>query len=103
MEPTDMSGGMERGNTYPEWTKSQLLLLLIWKQLQKAFDSGESELRVAVRRAGGEGAGVQLGYTSPVSVSDEIPELERGGEAVAVFERLRKEKYLLGEFGRGGP
>ncbi len=36
-----MSGDVERGNNYPEWTKEQLLLLLIWNKLQEAYDSGK--------------------------------------------------------------
>ena len=98
--PANSSGG--GGGAYPDWTKAQLLLLLVWNKLQEAYDQGESELRVTIRRGGGR-TGVTLGYLSPVEVSDEIPELERGGEAVAVFERLRKEGYVLGDFGSGGP
>ena len=102
MVPADVSGGMERINNYPEWTKEQLLLLLIWNKLQEAYDRGDSELRVMIRR-GGEGTGVQLGYWNTVNVSDEITELRRGGEAVAVFESLRKEGYLHGSFEPGSP
>jgi hypothetical protein len=100
VDPTDVDGGMERGNDYPEWTKEQLLLLLIWNKLQEAYDSGESELRVFISRAGGEDTGIRLGYQTMVNVSDEIPELERGGEAVAVFESLRQGGYFYGDFGR---
>jgi hypothetical protein len=98
MEPTDISGGMERGNNYPEWTKSQLMLLLIWNKLQEAYDSGESELKVMINRAGDDATGVRLGYPSAINVSEEIPDLDRGGEAVAVFESLRRERYLIGDF-----
>ena len=100
-DPANSSGG-SGGGAYPEWAKSQLLLLLVWNKLQEAYDEGESELRVTIRR-GRRRAGVNLGYRNRVEVSDEIPELERGGEAVAVFERLRKEGYVYGDFGAGGP
>jgi hypothetical protein len=90
---------VERGNNYPEWTKEQLLLLLIWNKLQEAYDSRESELRVMVVRADGANTGVYLGGgPTRTNVSDEIPELSRGGEAVAVFESLRKGGYLYGDF-----
>src|SRR3954465_2955172 len=92
---------MDVGNNYPEWTKEQLLLLMIWNKLQEAYDSGESELRVMVVRADGDNVGVQLGYsTMAVNVSEEIPELKRGGEAVAVFESRRQGGYLYGDFPR---
>jgi hypothetical protein len=96
-----MSGDVERGNNnYPEWTKEQLLLLLIWNKLQEAYDSGESELRVSISR-GGDDTGVRLAYsTMAINVSDEIPELKRGGEAVAVFESLRQGGYFYGDFPR---
>lgn len=97
-EPTNWGDG---GIAYPEWTKSQLLLLLIWNKLQEAYDEGESELRVQINRS--ETVGVYLGYPRTNDVSEEIAELERGGEAVAVFERLRKEGYVHGDFGTGGP
>jgi len=86
------------GGDYPEWTKSQLLLLLIWNKLQEAYDSGNSELRVQVNRSDGDRVGVRLGYPTSVNVSEEIPELSRGGEAVAVFESLRREGFLVGDF-----
>jgi hypothetical protein len=98
VDPADMSGGMGVDN-FPEWTKSQLLLLLIWNKLQEAYDSGDSELRVQINRAGDDRVGVRVGYPTYVNVSDEIPELSRGGEAVAVFESLRREGYLIGDFG----
>lgn len=96
------SSGSGGGNAYPEWTKSQLLLLLIWNKLQEAYDQGESELKVTIRR-GGDRTGVTFGYRNMVEVSEKIPELKRGGEAVAVFERLRREGYVYGDFGAGGP
>jgi hypothetical protein len=101
VDPTNMSGDVERGNNnYPEWTKEQLLLLLIWNKLQEAYDSGESELRVSISR-GGDDTGVRLAYsTMAINVSDEIPELKRGGEAVAVFESLRQGGYFYGDFPR---
>ena len=86
---------------YPEWTRSQLMLLFLWNKLQEAFDQGESELNLLVVR-GGDQAGVQAGYPDQVNVSDEIPELSRGGEAVAVFDRLWKEGYIHVGFG-GSP
>ncbi len=49
----------------------------------------------------GDESGVHVGYPESVAVSDEIPELKRGGEAVAVFERLRRESYILGDFDSG--
>jgi len=63
---------------YPEWTKSQLMLLLLWNKLQEAYDNGESELRLDVVR-GGPYVGVRVGVPA-VNVSDEIPELSRPGD-----------------------
>ena len=40
-----------------------------------------------------------MGYPEAVKVSDEIPELSRGGEAVSVFDRLFREGYVLMDFG----
>jgi len=79
---------------YPEWTKSQLMLLLFWNKLQEAFDRGRSELRLLVVRGEGQTRIMFGDYTDEVNVSDEIPELSRGGEAVAVYDRLRKEGYI---------
>jgi hypothetical protein len=87
---------------YPEWTKSQLMLLFLWNKLQEAFDQGESELNLLVVR-GGDQAGIQVGNPHRVNVSDEIPELSRGGEAVAVFDRLWREGYIHMGFGDGSP
>src|SRR5919112_2376246 len=87
---------------YPEWTRSQLMLLFLWNKLQEAFDQGESELNLLVVR-GGDQAGVQAGYPDQVNVSDEIPELSRGGEAVAVFDRLWREGYIHVGFGSQNP
>ncbi len=88
--------------SYPEWTKSQLLLLLLWNKLQEAYDEGESELRLFIRR-GGPDAGVEVGYPEAFKVSDEIPELSRGGEAVSVFDRLFREGYVHVGFGSQNP
>ena len=79
---------------YPEWTKSQLMLLLFWNKLQEAFDRGRSELRLLVVRGEGQTRIMFGDHTDEVNVSDEIPELSRGGEAVAVYDRLRKEGYI---------
>ncbi len=59
-------------------------------------------MRVTIIRGGSSDAGVHVGGGMD-NVSDEIPELKRGGEAVAVFERLRREGYILGDFGSRGP
>jgi len=90
-----------RNMNYPEWTKYQLMLLLLWNKLQEAYDNGDSELRLHVVR-GGPYTGVHAG-TPAANVSDEIPELSRGGEAVSVFDRLRREGYLHVGFGRQNP
>ena len=79
---------------YPEWTKSQLMLLLFWNKLQEAFDRGRSELRLLVVRGEGQTRIMFGDHTDEGNVSDEIPELSRGGEAVAVYDRLRKEGYI---------
>jgi hypothetical protein len=92
--------GMSRN--YPEWTKSQLMLLFFWNKLQEAFDQGESELNLLVVR-GADQAGVRVGYPHQVNVSDEIRELSRGGEAVAVFDMLWREGYIHMGFGSGSP
>lgn len=41
-------------------------------------------------------------HSRPVNVSDEIPELSRGAEAVAVFEQLYREGLIHATFGRVG-
>ncbi len=87
--------------SYPEWTKSQLLLLLLWNKQQEAYDDGDSELRLYVVR-GGPDTGVHAG-TPAVNISDEIPELSRGGEAISVFDRLWREGYLHVSFGSQNP
>ena len=47
-----------------------------------------------VVRGGGQ-TRIMLGdHGAEVNVSDEIPELSRGGEAVAVYDRLRTEGYI---------
>ncbi len=86
---------------YPEWTKSQLMLLLLWNKLQKAYDDGDSELRLYVVRGGPE-TGVHAGNPA-VNVSDEISELSRGGEAISVFDRLWREGYVHVSFGSQSP
>src|SRR5687768_13772560 len=101
MNPDDMSGETRVPGRYPEWTKTQLLLLLLWNKLQEAYDEGDSELRVIIARGGPE-AQFQVGYP-PVNVSYEVPELSRVGEAISVFDRLRKEGYVHIDFGRSGP
>jgi hypothetical protein len=77
------------------------MLLLLWNKLQEAYDNGESELRLHVVR-GGPDTGVHAG-TPAVNVSDEIPELSRGGEAISVFDRLWRENYLHVSFGSQNP
>ena len=101
MSPAEMSGSTQGGDRYPDWTKAQLMLLLLWNKLQEAYDSGDSEVRLMIVR-GSDEVGVYVG-TPRVNVSDEISELSRPGEAVAVFDRLWQEGYLHGGFGRGGP
>ena len=78
----------------PEWTKSQLMLLFLWNKHQEAFAQGRSELRLFVARVGGQTMILVGDHQKEVNVSDEIPELSRGGEAVAVYDRLRKEGYI---------
>jgi hypothetical protein len=95
-------GVWRMSRNYPEWTKSQLMLLFLWNKLQEAYDQGESELNLLIVR-GGDQAGVQVGNPHQVNVSDEIPELSRGGEAVAVFDRLWREGYIHVGFGDGSP
>jgi len=90
-----------RSMNYPEWTKSQLMLLLLWNKLQKAYDDGDSELRLYIVR-GGPDTGVHAGYPA-VNVSKEIPELSRGGEAISVFDRLWREDYIHVSFGSQNP
>ncbi len=87
---------------YPEWTKSQLMLLLLWNKLQEAYDSGDSELRMMVVR-GGDQMGLRVGGPPMENVSDKIAELSRPGEAIAVFDRLWREGYVHVDFGRRGP
>lgn len=100
---------------YPDWTKQQLLLLWFWNRLQDAYDSGESSLSLGVVR-GGDDAGVYAWvpvgdseegdpnvHSRQVNISDEIAELKRGGEAVAVFDRLWREGYIDVNFGSRDP
>lgn len=102
MDPADTNGGTG-GGAHPEWTKAQMLLLMFWNKLQEAFDNGESELQLVVAR-GGDQTGVYIGVgEQQKNVSDEIPELRRGGEAVSVFDRLWQERYLHASWGRDTP
>jgi hypothetical protein len=94
---------------YPDWTKQLLMLLWFWNKLQEACESADrSALTISIVRGGSEvGVCVDVPVvdTDPnihsrrVNVSDEIPELSRSGEAVAVFERLRLEKYIHAALG----
>jgi hypothetical protein len=86
---------------YPELTKSQLMLLLLWSQLQEAYDGGDSKLRLSVIRGSPE-TGVWV-ISPRLNVSEEIPELSRGGEAVAVFDRLWRGGYVHVSFGSRNP
>jgi hypothetical protein len=76
------------------------MLLRFWNKLQGAYDKGVAELNMQIVR-GGDQAGVHVWvpvdetddvdpniHSRRVNVSDEIPELTRGAEAVAVFDRL---------------
>ncbi|MDP9454632.1 MAG: hypothetical protein M3Q60_02350 [Actinomycetota bacterium] len=95
--PANPSGG----GAYPDWTKSQLLLLFLWNKLQEAWGSGHSALQLIIYRGSGR-TGLQVGYPK-TDVSDELPELSRGGEAVAVFDRLWREDYIHVDFGGYSP
>jgi len=99
---------------YPDWTKQQLLLLWFWNTSQEAYDAGDrSALTMQVVQAGSE-VGVYVDvpvgpdYPDPnrhsrrVNISNEISELSRGGEAVAVFERVRREEHIYLDLGPGG-
>lgn len=99
---------------YPEWTKQQLMLLRFWNKLQGAYDKGVAELNMQIVR-GGDQAGVHVWvpvdetddvdpniHSRRVNVSDEIPELTRGAEAVAVFDRLWREKLIHANLGPAG-
>lgn len=99
-------------DNYPEWTKQQLMLLWFWNKLQDAYRKGVGEFHVLLVR-GGSQAGVRVFlpvdetdsmdpniHSREVNVSEEIPELELGAEAVAVFERLRREQYIHANVGR---
>lgn len=114
MNPEEMREGTGGGD-YPDWTKQQLMLLWFWNKLQEAYDNGESDLRLAVFRgaphtsvrayvpvSGSEDMDVNV-HSRPVNVSDEIPELKRGGEAVAMFDRLWREEYIDVSFGGHNP
>jgi hypothetical protein len=70
------------------------MLLFLWNKLQEAFVQGRSELRLLVVRGGGQTRIMVGDHQKEVNVSDEIPELSLGGEAVAVYDRLRQEGYL---------
>lgn len=99
-------------DSYPEWTKQQLMLLWFWNRLQDAYRKGVGEFHVQLVR-GGDQAGVHVWlpvdetddmdpniHSRRVNVSDEIPEVGLGAEAVAVFERLRREQYVHANVGR---
>jgi hypothetical protein len=101
-------------NRYPEWTKQQLMLLWFWNKLQDAYGKGVTDLRVRIDR-GGDQAGVYVWvpvdetedvdpniHSRVVNVSDEIPELTRGAEAAAVFDRLWREELIHATLGQAG-
>jgi len=100
VNPADMSEGIRAGD-YPEWTKAQRMLLLLWNKHQEAFDSGGGQVVMSINR--GPNMGVRIVHPTGVNVSDEIPELSRGGDAVAVFDRLRNEGYFDVGFGGQSP
>ncbi len=101
MDPSDMSGGT--GGRYPEWTKQQLMLLLLWNKLNEAYVRGDSELMLMVVR-GSENAGLHIQKTAEqTNLADETPELIGPGEAVAIFDRLRREGYIHVDYGRANP
>lgn len=93
MDPSDMSRGT-RGGGYPELTKQQLMLLLIWNKLNEAYARGGSELLLTVMRVG-EISGLDIETPlGKVNLSDEIPELVGTGEAIAILDRLQREGYI---------
>lgn len=100
MDPSDMSGGT--GGRYPEWTKQQLMLLLLWNKLREAYVRGGSELMLMVARGSG-GAGLHMLTGERTNLADEIPELIGPGEAIAIFDRLRREGYIHVDYGRENP
>jgi hypothetical protein len=91
------------------------MLLWFWNRLQGMYDAGDrSSPDMMIIRAGGEvgvyvyvpvGAGDDVDpnvHSRRVNISDEIPELRRGAEAVAVFDRLRQEGYVRAILGNAG-
>jgi hypothetical protein len=92
-------------SVYREQTKQQLLLLWLWNQMEAAYEAQDSDLTMQVFPSG-PNVGVYvdvpvddeenpLTRSRRVNISDEIPELDRGGEAFAVFSRLEREGYIF--------
>lgn len=78
---------------YPQQTKIHGMIELIHRQLKKAYEQGESQLRVDYY-AGGESVGVYMG-----SVSDPERAAARtlgvsGGEAVSLFRYVCRQGYV---------
>jgi hypothetical protein len=51
VNPADMSAGIRAGD-YPEWTKAQRMLLLLWNKHQEAFDSGGGQVMMSINTNG---------------------------------------------------
>ena len=97
---------------YSDWTKQQLMLLWFWNRLQEAYEADDrSSLQVQLVRGGITWGGRPMDvhvwvplapgddvdpnvHSRRVSISHEIPELSRGAEAVAVFDRLVRGRYI---------
>jgi len=87
------------------------MLLWFWNKIQEAYDAEDrSKLAVQLGRGGIAWAGIPMDVTvwlpvgpdepdpnvhsREVRISEEIPELSRGAEAVAVFDRLVRGGYV---------
>lgn len=71
---------------YPEWTKTQRMLLVLSNKLKEAYDRGQSQLMLFVRR-GARNAGLSIAQPE-FDLTEAVPDLRSGGEAVALFDRL---------------
>jgi hypothetical protein len=77
------------------------MLLVLSNKLKEAHDRGQSQLMLFVRR-GARNAGLSIAQPE-FDLTEAVPDLRSGGEAVALFDRLWREGYISLEFGSPGP
>jgi hypothetical protein len=78
---------------YPQKTKIHKMIELVYRELQRAYEQGESELGV-VYIAGGEDVGIYL-RDNTASENNVARVLDvSGGEAVGLFRYVCREGYV---------